>query len=377
MRLKDWLICIVVALGVFAYLFFMPPYIGSGLQEDPYAGWVMPEKDGYTGILTVWHVVRFRPYSGSGGDWLKERAKEFEKKHYGVYVEVLSMTEEECAARFLRGETADLYSFPLGWGYAERFFPLEEQFPSLRERLLATGAQEGVQYAVPFLMSGYALVLNTRLAQERAVQTPESGVDAEWLNASAKKLTYEYGRKKAKMEGLSGSAVVSALLGARVPVADYELFKAQRAGMAVAELRMAGDLTRAQSGKNGFAFEAFSLFNYTDLVQYLGVARGIDERKLPYAVEFIGISLTEKAQRSLLSLNAFPVTETNDLSYEPPLVQETYEKLKNPVVPNAFLYERYKTALFDAASRALNDDEAGKIDFAARVTELVNGAEIK
>lgn len=378
MRLKDWLICSAVALCVAAYLVFMPPYIESGLKQDPYSEWVMPEDEGYTGIITVWHIVEFRPYAGSVGTWLSERGKELEKKHYGVYVEVLAMSAAECEARFARGESADMYSFPMGWGYAERFIPLEQGFSGLKEGLAETGMQEGTTYAVPFLMSGYTLLSNTRLLQEKKLMLPDSGINAAWLNEAATTLTYETGRsKKTKYQGLSGSAVAAALFGAAVPVADYSVFQAQRAGLAVAELRAAGDMTRLQGAGKGFAFEEAPLFNYTDLVQYLGVARGIDERKLPYAYGFLELALSQKAQKSLSPLGAFPVTEVPDLSYEIPIVAKVYALLKEPVVPNAFLYQRYKDALLEAASRTLLGEEAGKRELLARLKELVNGKEIK
>ncbi|HMM31532.1 MAG TPA: hypothetical protein PKB13_07115 [Clostridia bacterium] len=377
MRVKDWLICGLAAIFIAAYLIWIPPYIEQGLLQDPYSEWVMPEDEGYTGILTVWHIVGFKPYAGSSGEWLKARAKALEKQHYGIYVEVLSMSLEDCEARLARGETADIYSFPLGWGYAERFLPLERSFSGLKAGLLETGMQEGVQYAVPFMLSGYALLVNTKLAQARQVTLPEVAVDAQWLNDAAKKLTYETGKnRKVNYEGLTGSAVVAMLLGAAVTVGDYTVFQAQRAGMAVAELRAAGDLTRAQTAAKGFAFEALPLNNYTDLVQYLGIARGIDARKLPYAYEYLQIAVEEKAQEALRMLGAFPVTDA-ELSYEQAIVQQTYELLKDPVIPNAFLYQRYKSALLDTANRALNGDEAAKTDFLGRVEELVNGKEIK
>jgi len=377
MRLKDRLICIAVAVCITAYLIWMPPYIDRGLKADPYSQWVMPDEEGYTGILTVWHIVGFKPYTGSGGDWLKDCAKDFEKKHYGVYIEVLSMDVSECEARFLRGESADIYSFPLGWGYAEQFSPLVNRFSGFKGGLLETGKQDGVLYAIPFMASGYTLLTNTRLLQERKVTLPEE-VSSDWLNEAAKKLTYETGkRKKVKYEGLSGSPVAAVLMGAAVPVADFNIFKSQRAGMAVTDLRAAGDMARLLSAGKGFTFDTQPVNNYTDLVQYLGIARGINMRKLEYAYEFLEIAISEEAQASLLPLGVFPVRELPEVMFEPAAVQSVYERMRTPVVPNAFLYQRYKDALLDAANRALNGDEAGRVDFFARIEELVNSREIK
>ncbi len=377
MRLKERLICIAVAVCIAAYLIWMPPYIDRGLKQDPYSQWVMPEEEGYTGILTVWHIVGFKPYTGSIGEWLKDCAKKFEKRHYGVYIEVLSMDVSECEARLSRGEIADIYSFPLGWGYAEQFLPLQNRFHGLLNGLIETGKQDSVLYAVPFMASGYTLLTNTRLLQERKVTLPTE-VTKEWLNEAAAKLTYETGkRRKVKYDGLSGSPVAAVLTGAAVPVVDINVFKSQRAGMAVTDLRTAGDMARLLSAGKGFSFDALPIYNYTDLVQYLGIARGIETRKIEYAYEFMEIVLTEESQTSLLKLCVFPVRDLSETVFEPAVVQNVYERMRTPVVPNAFLYQRYKDALVEAANRALNGEEAGRVDFFARMDELVNDREIK
>lgn len=41
------------------------------LEQDQYREWLEPEEEEFSGVINVWHVVRFKPYMGSVGAWLK------------------------------------------------------------------------------------------------------------------------------------------------------------------------------------------------------------------------------------------------------------------------------------------------------------------
>lgn len=70
------------------------------------------------------------------------RAATFEKRHFGVFINVTAMTVEEAQPRMERGERADVYSFPMGWGYMERFAPLPELETGVKPALADTGSQD-------------------------------------------------------------------------------------------------------------------------------------------------------------------------------------------------------------------------------------------
>ncbi|MEE0766020.1 MAG: hypothetical protein UIK34_00550, partial [Christensenellales bacterium] len=160
------------ALLVLAYLVIMPGYL---LQQP--RDWTLKKQqenqETFAGIITLWHIVDFKPYAGSLGTWLSDRAATFEKRHFGVFMNVTAMTVEECAARMERGERADVYSFPMGWGYMERFAPLPELETAVKPALAGTGSQDGTAYGVPYAMSGYFLLINSRLEQEKGVTLSE------------------------------------------------------------------------------------------------------------------------------------------------------------------------------------------------------------
>ena len=78
MHVKHWISKLVVSLMIVAYLFFMPEYLDEALEMQTYDEKFSTEEEAYTGILTVWHVVGFKPYSGSMGTTLASIAKDVE-----------------------------------------------------------------------------------------------------------------------------------------------------------------------------------------------------------------------------------------------------------------------------------------------------------
>ena len=79
------------ALLVLAYLVIMPGYL---LQQP--RDWTLKKQqenqETFAGIITLWHIVDFKPYAGSLGTWLSDRAATFEKRHFGVFINAVSYT---------------------------------------------------------------------------------------------------------------------------------------------------------------------------------------------------------------------------------------------------------------------------------------------
>ena len=364
------------ALLVLAYLVIMPGYL---LQQP--RDWTLKKQqenqETFAGIITLWHIVDFKPYAGSLGTWLSDRPATFEKRHFGVFINVTAMTVEECAARMERGERADVYSFPMGWGYMERFAPLPELETAVKPALAGTGSQDGTAYGVPYAMSGYFLLINSRLEQEKGVTLSEGDWQA-GLQEAADTLTFTYGKRETQQYGLSGEPILAALLGYTGELAAYSSFSSEAAAMALTDARAAGDLERQQSEGKGFTFQALPLEGYTDLVQYLGIAQDTAEEKRPYIQDYLNIVLSEESQEKLLDLGLLPAIE---LTVEPGLLSGAPEQLEAALqtakVPNAFLYQRYQDALASLAQRALAGDAQAREELWERMKELVDGAQIQ
>ena len=103
-----------------------------------------------TRIIRIWNVDTFEGGKGSRTAFLRSTAREYEKKHNGVYFLVTNYTLEGAEEAFYRGELPDMLSFGIGlWVYAERSLPLPYSF--------AGGSMGSETLAVPWCRGRYAL----------------------------------------------------------------------------------------------------------------------------------------------------------------------------------------------------------------------------
>ncbi len=369
MKNKEKITCWILTFLIAAYLILMPGYFVNTRKYVELQTKV-ENTESFTGLITLWHIVRFKPYQGSMGAWLGGLALKFEDAHRGVYLEVFTMTEKECAARLARGERADAYSFPAGWGDPDQFTDGISVRADYLGNLGRTGMWEGERLAVPIGMSGYVLLINESILQSKGIQVDEK-TPIDTLSGYAADLTYVYGKKKYKMYGMSGSPVIAAVMGLRTEVAVYDEFLEKDAAMALADLGAAGNLERQLGAGKGFAFDAFPVGTYTDLVQYVGIDQNTEEAKKSYLNEFFSMILQEETQKGLLKMGILPVSHVNGAECDIKCVGAVWEQLLNPVAPNAFLYQRYEDELLASATRLLTGDESGAANFKARLKELV------
>ncbi|MPN16966.1 hypothetical protein SDC9_164315 [bioreactor metagenome] len=142
--------------------------------------------------------------------------------------------------------------------------------------------------------------------------------------------------------------------------------------MALGDIRDAGDLDRLQSAGKGFTYRAWPAGGYTDLVQYLAIARDTEERKLPYIKAYFELILRADHQAGLIDTGLLPSTTLKEEKMgDIAIVAALQGALEEPLVPNAFLYQRYRDELASLAQRTLSGDRAAKKDLEGRVKELV------
>ena len=289
MRAREWVPRLIATVLIAAYLLFMPAYLNDALKERTYDEKFSPTEEPYTGIISVWHIVGFKPYSGSMSTALAAIAKGIERRHHGVFFDVIAMDETEYTERLARGESPDLLSFPLGVCYPDQLSAFDElPVECISKDMAAVGEWDGKIYALPYAMSAHALIVNTGLFQERGAMVPEGTRNAAWILQAAE--TFAAAQKSGKQKqlpALSGNAVLAAALGLTGEVAEYDAFRSGKAAIAIADLRSAGDLEALQSAGKGFAFEASVLSGSTSLVQMIGLSHGIDQEKRAYAIELI------------------------------------------------------------------------------------------
>lgn len=45
------------------FMIYLPKCAGKMLERDQYREWLEPEEEEFSGVINVWHVVGFKPYS--------------------------------------------------------------------------------------------------------------------------------------------------------------------------------------------------------------------------------------------------------------------------------------------------------------------------
>lgn len=278
-------ICLIPAMILF--MVYLPKYAESELKRDYYHEWLEPKKEEYSGIINVWHVVGFRPYLGSLGNWLKDVARKVEKAYFGVYFNVEAITSDEAEERILRGENPDVLSFPALWYSEEGLQNIEddaaESFAGFVD--ISGGIVNSTCFAIPYAASSRFV-----LYDPSAVSAAEIEED---LNA--------------------------------VKNNSLEDFKAGKVSCCIADARETGDLSRALLAGKAEYFEIMAFENETELVQYLGITLNCEEAKVPYIYAFFEESLKEKAQLNLCDLGLMPLNPNAQAQFEQPYLNEAYE----------------------------------------------------
>lgn len=251
-----------------AFVVLSPKWYANKLGNDPYEQWMQYEPEPSVGVIQIWHIVGFKPYSGSLGAWLSAQAKNYSKRFIGIHYEVSSMTREEAESLLIKGKRPDMISFQKGYE------------PTI-ELIDVSGRGER---SADYCASGRLLVYDSSLNSEE--------IDAILAEAGTQ-----------------------------------EEFKSGKARSCVTDIRGTGDLERAQLMGKAPYFETAPLEAGSDLVQSMGIAGPAEEKKLPYMLGFIEYLLSEKAQRDLTSIGLLPVEEVSDPSFDKDFLYELYSML--------------------------------------------------
>ncbi len=183
---------------------FTGPYLLK-YMKDSYKKSQEPEhkKTEWTGVITLWDYPRLDNRNGSRFGWIKSKIKQFEKKNPGVYIEFKELGWKEgptlLRAAAKTGANPDIAPvgsdfFFISNGYLEvldGYISLEEKADYISS-ILDTATYKGKVYGMPWMMTGYTMLLNTDKFNERNVGIPENG---EWTYEqfveALKQLTYD------------------------------------------------------------------------------------------------------------------------------------------------------------------------------------------
>ena len=148
--------------------------------------WVGKKRLSYQGNLTLWHVQGDAFGMGDGSAFLSARAKTFEKRNFGVFLQVETMEMEVFHSRWQQGERPDLLSFPSGaMDDADGLQPLDPSGLSMEAWFLEAGSQKGKVYATPYCYAGHVLLRNDDRIYAAGIMPPSDGITEDWIMEAA------------------------------------------------------------------------------------------------------------------------------------------------------------------------------------------------
>lgn len=368
MKKLGWVLRVLLSAALIAFLVLAPGYLQQALGRNPYHELLSGEKEPWSGVITIWHIVGFKTYQGSITAYLESCAASYEKAHPGVYVEVLGMDLTGMEERLARGETPHVWSFPSGALYAQRLSPLElGQLPGFVGNL-APAVEEGNTYAVPYLYSGYFLLGNTIVTQDKGLTWPhnQEEITGQLLQQA---LDMAGGKGRAQLCASELFCAMWELTGVSAPEGD---FNAGQVALRIGDARTCGDLARKQES-GGFTFDALPLPNFTDQVQYIGVDAVASGQAANHAQNLIRLLLEPKAQGKTAALGAMPAVQGVEASYTIGTLQALAQAYGQPQAPDPFLWQRHKQALLEEAARAMSGDTQALKAFQERLEQVMGG----
>lgn len=284
------------------------------------------------GVLELWNIECFEGGVDSRQRWLTARAAEFEKANKGLYVHVTTLTAEQAKTKLDGGEKFDIVGFSRGIGcdFADMLCAVDVG-DVLYDNMRQSATFGSNMYAIPYYCGIYCLFS----------RQSELSADNLLAECTTKTLTRKVGKNTFTLSPLvcgytANNSPLTALRASgvkgRVDVPQttsqysaYEQFVGHKA--AVALLGTQRDLyrltRRAADGKIE-PLAILPLTGYTDLVQYLGIAK--DGDNVTAAKEFCKYLVSDKAQSTLTNMGLFSVLK--DAAY---YTDETYAACEQAV----------------------------------------------
>lgn len=321
-----------------------------------------------TGIISVWNVVKCKPYSGSISTVLSDAAKRLEKREYGVFYSVEGMTEDEYVRRTERGERPDVIAFQAGLMDANGLTELnKENYAQIGEELLRAGSSEGKLYAIAYAQSPCVLIENNELSKKAGISIDEGDTDARAILAAVNGA--DGGSIKQSL--LSGRAEIWALMGAQGKCGDTAAFKEGKAALCIDDVRTARELSMLNERGKGFNYTVHGIIGACGNARLIAIMQTEDEWIREHGERLIQLLLTPKYSLKIAQCGMYPSAPA-DGGVECGSPVDAAALLDGTPCANAFLLNRYKDAIAEEAARALAGDiEAGKA-IAKRYGELLD-----
>lgn len=256
-------------------------------------------------IYTIWHIETFEGGGKPRVDYLKTIARNMEREDNQILFMIKAIAPEKLSAE-LEVNKPDIISF--GFGVGEIILPylvnLENTF-NVRDELIISGSFNKKFYAVPYIVSGYAMFNHSMQANDFHVGTnnytkPQNIYSA--LNLKPKEAE-----------------------------SQYEAYKDFVYDKKVQLLGTTRDLFRINNlnsiGRTNAIINPID--TYTDLIQYLGIINSNETTQ-----KFLSLALSDTYQNSLVDYSLFS-SKYNKI-YSSGIYNDMEDAIMSCKIPNVF-----------------------------------------
>ena len=256
-------------------------------------------------IYTIWHVETFEGGGKARIDYLKTIARDMEKQDNQVLFMIKAVAPDKLSSE-LEVSKPDIISF--GFGVGEIVLPhliAQERTFDVRDELIESGSFNKKFYAVPYIVSGYAM-----------------------FNHSMTECEFHVGTNNY----ISPQNIYSSLnLQPKENESQYEAYKDFVYNKNVQLLGTARDLFRINNLNNiGRANAIINPINtYTDLIQYLGIINYNQTTQ-----KFMNLALSDTYQNSLIDYSLFS-SKYNKI-YSSGIYNDMEDAIMSCAIPNCF-----------------------------------------
>lgn len=190
-----------LCLLLITFLLFAP-YFLSKPDMDKFLDKIFQKEIQWQGIITIWDYPRLDITTGYKYSWLRDKIKEFEKEHPGVFIEFKPLDPDfghiEIETAIKTNTNPDIA--PVGTDYGlidkgvlepvEEFFQ-EEELDKYKIQAISAVKYKNHIWGFPYMMENYILFLNLDIFNQNNIKPPEDGnwTYDEFIDI-AKKLTY-------------------------------------------------------------------------------------------------------------------------------------------------------------------------------------------
>ena len=347
--------CFFIAL--FLIVFLPTITFSNNVDFDYIYSTFVGEKCSYQGIIEIWNIDTFESGLKSKTKFFKEISQDFQKKYRGIYIMVRDVSEIECENLLASGQKPDLFS--CSYGVAEKIKPYLQSFKEtdfeLYENFLNAGKVEDELYGVAWCAGLYFLI-STNNYLEKAGKEASIILEENALNLGYQK----QGKKIKDIYSLSlsqknylmplsaiqtynekGESLISKLsFNTSQEFSQYEAYVNFLLGNSVVLLGSQRDVVRITKRENIGKIQDIiiePLTKFSDLVQFMFVAKTDNTDKFLYMQKFVKFLLSIQNQSKVVDMNMFPVINF-EYTYElKGFNQISCNILKELIINNAFL----------------------------------------